>query len=139
MDEFIDTIEGFRAQIEKTDAVEELMGLEGNIRNTYYKAWPNIIDQEIEFERRVKQPPDNMINALISYLNSMVYTTCLSELYHTQLNPLISYLHEPGERRFSLSLDLAEIFKPIFSDRIIFTILNRQQITEKDFMMEVNC
>ena len=139
VDEYINTIEGFRAQIEKTEAVEELMGIEGNIRNTYYKAWPTIIDQEIAFERRVKQPPDNMTNALISYLNSMVYTTCLSEIYHTQLNPLISYLHEPGERRFSLSLDLAEVFKPILSDRTIFTILNRQQITEKDFMTEVNC
>ncbi len=138
LDECINTIEGFRTQIETTGSVEELMGLEGNIRNTYYKAWPLIIDQEIEFERRVKQPPDNMINALISYLNSMVYTTCLGEIYHTQLSPLISYLHEPGERRFSLSLDLAEVFKPILSDRTIFTLLNRQQITEKDFMTEVN-
>ncbi len=138
LDEFINTIEGFRSQIEKTEAIDELMGIEGNIRNTYYKAWPSIIDQKIEFERRVKQPPDNMINALISYLNSFVYTTCLGEIYHTQLNPLISYLHEPGERRFSLSLDLAEIFKPILGDRIIFTVLNRQQITEKDFMTEVN-
>ncbi len=138
LDEYINSIEGYRAEICKTSAVDELMGLEGNIRNTYYKAWPIIIDQEIEFERRVKQPPDNMLNALISYLNSMVYTTCLGEIYHTQLSPLISYLHEPGDRRFSLSLDLAEIFKPIFSDRIIFTLLNRQQITEKDFMAEVN-
>src|SRR3989304_6048436 len=136
--EFINSIEGYRSQIEKAGSVEELMGIEGNIRNAYYKSWPVIIDCEIEFERRVKQPPDNMVNALISYLNSLVYTTCLGEIYHTQLNPLISYLHEPGDRRFSLSLDLAEIFKPILSDRIIFTLLNRQQIDEKDFMKEVN-
>ncbi|MCC7203090.1 MAG: type I-B CRISPR-associated endonuclease Cas1 [Nitrospirae bacterium] len=134
----INTIEGYSSQIASSDSVDGLMGIEGNIRNAYYKAWPTIIDQEIEFERRVKQPPDNMVNALISYLNSLVYTTCLGEIYHTQLNPLISFLHEPGERRFSLSLDLAEVFKPIFSDRIIFTILNRQQISEKDFMTEVN-
>ncbi len=138
LDEYINAIEGFRAQMEKAEAVDELMGLEGNIRNTYYKAWHIIIEQEIEFEKRVKQPPDNMLNALISYLNSMVYTTCLSEIYHTQLSPLISYLHEPGDRRFSLSLDLAEVFKPILSDRLIFTLLNRQQIDEKDFMREVN-
>lgn len=138
LDAYIEAIEGLRIQIDAIDTVEELMGLEGNIRNTYYKAWPIIIDQEIEFERRVKRPPDNMVNTLISYLNSMVYTTCLGEIYHTQLSPLISYLHEPGERRFSLSLDMAEIFKPILSDRTIFTLFNRQQITEKDFMSEVN-
>lgn len=136
--EFIDTIDGYRLQIENCTDVAELMGIEGNIRNLYYKTWPIIIDQKIDFEKRVKQPPDNMINTLISYLNSMVYTTVLGELYHTQLSPLISFLHEPGSRRFSLSLDLAEIFKPIFSDRIIFTLLNRQQLSEKDFMKEVN-
>lgn len=138
LDEYITAIDEYRSQIEKTTAVDELMGMEGNIRNTYYKAWPVIIDQKIEFEKRVKQPPDNMVNALISYLNSMVYTTCLGEIYHTQLNPLISFLHEPGDRRYSLSLDLAEVFKPIFSDRIIFSVLNRQQITEQDCMKEVN-
>jgi CRISPR-associated protein Cas1 len=138
LDTYINSIDELRTNIEKQNTIEELMGLEGNIRNTYYKAWPNIIEQEIEFERRIKQPPDNMINALISYLNSLVYTSCLSEIYHTQLSPLISYLHEPGDRRFSLSLDLAEIFKPILSDRIIFTLLNRGQISEKDFLSDVN-
>lgn len=138
LEECITVIEGFRARIEKAEAIEELMGLEGNIRNAYYKAWPAIIEQDIEFERRVKRPPDNMVNALISYLNSIVYTTCLGEIYHTQLSPLVSYLHEPGERRFSLSLDLAEVFKPILADRLIFTLLNRQQLAENDFMTEVN-
>jgi CRISPR-associated endonuclease Cas1 len=56
----------------------------------------------------VRRPPDNMINALISFANSMVYTACLGEIYKTQLNPLISFLHEPGTKRFSLSLDLVE-------------------------------
>ncbi|MBU0463855.1 MAG: type I-B CRISPR-associated endonuclease Cas1b [Proteobacteria bacterium] len=137
LNSYIAEIEALGAKIKETSAIDELMGIEGNIRNTYYRSWPLIIDQKIEFEQRVKQPPDNMINALISYMNSLVYTTCLSEIYHTQLSPLISYLHEPGERRFSLSLDLAEIFKPILSDRTIFAMLNRQQIGEKDFMKEV--
>lgn len=135
--EQIGAIEALCKETENADDVDVLMGLEGNIRNTYYKAWPLIIDQKIEFEKRVKQPPDNMVNALISFVNMMVYTTCLAEIYHTQLSPLISYLHEPGERRFSLSLDLAEVFKPILSDRTIFSLLNRQQLAEKDFTKDV--
>jgi CRISPR-associated protein Cas1 len=59
-----------------------------------------------------------------------MYTTCLKEIYRTQLDPAISFLHEPGERRFSLSLDLAEIFKPIIIDRLIFRLFNRQQLQE---------
>ena len=46
-----------------------------------------IINQEIDFTKRVKRPPDNMINTLISFVNSLIYTSCLSEIYSTQLNP----------------------------------------------------
>ena len=83
-------------------------------------------------------PPDNYINSLISYVNSLIYTKILSEIYKTQLNPTISYLHEPGVRRFSLCLDLSEIFKPLIGDRLIFSLLNRNQITEKSFTRELN-
>ena len=60
----------------------------------------------------------------------MMYSACLTEIYRTQLNPTISFLHEPGDRRFSLSLDLAEIFKPLIIDRIIFRLFNRRQLDE---------
>ena len=86
----------------------------------------------------MKNPPDNEINTLISFVNSLIYTTVLSEIYKTQLNPTISYLHEPGVRRFSLSLDIAEIFKPLLGDRLIFSMLNRGQITKKDFTEGLN-
>lgn len=54
------------------------------------------------------------------------------------MNPTISYLHEASERRFSLCLDIAEIFKPIIGDRLIFSMLNKKQITEKDFEEGLN-
>ena len=83
-------------------------------------------------------PPDNMINSLISYVNSLIYSKTLSEVYHTQLNPTISYLHEPGVRRYSLCLDISEVFKPLIGDRLIFSLLNRKQITEESFTQELN-
>jgi CRISPR-associated protein Cas1 len=96
------------------------------------------VNQEINFEKRIKRPPDNMINALISFVNSLVYTTCLAEIYKTQLHPAISYLHSAGERRFSLCLDIAEVFKPLIADRLIFSMLNKKMLTEKDFERESN-
>lgn len=125
-------------KIRDMPSVESLMGMKGNIRRIYYKTWNKIIKQEVNFNKRVKRPPDNMINSLISFLNSLIYTTTLSEIYKTQLDPTISFLHEPGEKRFSLALDISEVFKPIIVDRMIFTILNRQEITEKDFDQESN-
>lgn len=135
---YMKEIEFLRKQIGLTKNVEELMGVEGNIRKLYYDTWNIIINQDIAFEKRVKNPPDNAINSLISYVNTIIYTRVLSEIYKTQLNPTISYLHEPSERRFSLCLDIAEIFKPIIGDRLIFSMLNKKQITEKDFENGLN-
>lgn len=136
--EYLRDVDSLRKQIGKTKTIEELMGVEGNIRRRYYAAWNVIVNQEIKFEKRVMHPPDNMINSLISFVNTLIYTKVLSEIYHTQLNPTISYLHEPGVRRFSLSLDIAEVFKPLIGDRLIFSLLNRKQITEDSFTKELN-
>lgn len=136
--QYMEEIEHLRKQIPLCNDVQELMGIEGNIRKTYYDSWNTIINQDIDFEKRIKNPPDNAINSLISYVNTIIYTRTLSEIYKTQLNPTISYLHEPSERRFSLCLDVSEIFKPILADRLIFSMLNKKQITEKDFEEGLN-
>lgn len=138
LSEYIESIQKYRNKFDDCKEINELMGIEGNIRKKYYEAFNIIINQDINFEKRIKNPPDNMINSLISYVNSLIYTTVLSEIYHTQLSPVISYLHQPGERRFSLSLDIAEIFKPLIGDRLIFSMLNKNQITEKDFQEDLN-
>lgn len=134
----MELIKSLQNEIEKVQSISELMGLEGNIRKIYYSVWNILVNQEIEFEKRVKRPPDNMINTLISFINSLMYTTCLSEIYKTQLNPVISYLHSAGERRFSLCLDISEIFKPLIVDRMIFSLLNKNIITEEDFEKDSN-
>lgn len=134
----INEIETLRNAINHTETTNQLMGVEGNIRDRYYGCWKEIVGQEFTLEKRVKHPPDNAINALISFANGLVYATVLSEIYHTHLNPTISYLHGPGERRFSLALDLAEIFKPIIADKMIFKLLNNRQIQEKHFRRELN-
>lgn len=136
--EYMKNIDSLRAGLVGVKSIQELMGIEGNIRKKYYAAWSVIINQEIEFDKRVMHPPDNMINSLISFVNSLVYTMTLSEIYHTQLNPTISYLHEPGVRRYSLCLDISEVFKPLIGDRLIFSLLNRKQITENSFTKELN-
>lgn len=135
---YMSEVDDLRRKIPDTNSIQELMGIEGNIRKHYYAAWNVIVDQEIHFEKRVMHPPDNMINSLISFVNSMIYAKVLTEIYHTQLNPTISYLHEPGVRRFSLCLDIAEVFKPLVGDRLIFSLLNRRQITEDSFTKELN-
>lgn len=131
---YIDRIEAYlqNMSVQPPADVSVLMGIEGNIRQAYYEAFETII-QGFEMGNRSKQPPSNEINALISFGNMMCYTLCLDQIYHTQLNPTISFLHEPGYRRYSLALDIAEVFKPILVDRLIFSLLNKKQIQTRDF------
>jgi len=136
--DYIESFDKFYNAVDEQGSIQALMGVEGNARDTYYSAFPLIIKQEIDFEKRVKHPPNNMINALISFCNSLVYSLIIKEIYKTQLNPTISYLHQPSARRFSLALDVSEIFKPIYADRIIFDLLNTNQITQKHFDKDLN-
>lgn len=124
-------------EIEQADSIPALMGAEGRLRDAYYRAFNQILQLETPFLRRVRRPPDNLVNALISFGNSLLYAAVLSQIYRTPLHPTLSFLHEPGTRRFSLALDLAEIFKPLVVDKMIFTLINRQMIGEEDLMSEV--
>lgn len=132
-------INSIKKEVESLDYVEDiqtLMGIEGRIRKTYYKSFNKILKNGYSFDKREKRPPKDPINALISFGNSIMYTNVLKEIYKTQLDPTISFLHEPSSKRFSLSLDIAEIFKPLIIDPIIFSLVNNRRLTKKDFIYE---
>ncbi len=139
MSTHVAAIEEERTRIMLARDIPTLMGIEGTIRKLYYAAWPLILSASwAEFTRRVKRPPDNPINALTSFGNSMCYTLALGEIYRTPLSPLISFLHEPGARRYSLSLDIAEIFKPILCDRLLFKLVNNGELRPQHFEEKLN-
>lgn len=133
----ITRIEALIALLPGAYNIEMLMGLEGNIRISYYEAFDTVIN-DFEMGNRTKMPPSNEVNAMVSFANSLCYSLCLDMIYHTQLNPTISFLHQPGERRYSLALDISEVFKPLLADRLIFSLLNKKQIQQDDFDRKVN-
>ena len=135
----IGLIGDLRARAAEVSAIDELLAAEGNARRLYYDAWNAIIDDEtFAFAGRERRPPSNPINALISFGNSMLYVRALSALYQTQLDPRIGFLHATNQRSFSLNLDLAEIFKPILVDRVIFELVNHRRLNKRDFGMELD-
>lgn len=129
-------IDAYRKNLKSADSLEQIMSIEAHVRKVYYSQWSEITGWE--FEARSTRPPGNSLNALISFGNAMTYTTVLKEIYYTALDPTISYLHEPSERRFSLALDVSEIFKPVFVDRLIFRLINLKIINESHFDSRVN-
>jgi CRISPR-associated protein Cas1 len=134
MEKDIQRIGEFEQQLDDCSDICELMAVEGNARECYYKTFDIIIDnKDFVFEQRTRRPPKNHLNSLISFGNSIMYTLVLSEIYKTHLDPRIGFLHATNFRRFSLNLDIAEIFKPILIDRVIFSLISKKMITKKDF------
>lgn len=133
----IDEIKNLADTLSQAISVEQIMGIEGNIRQLYYSAFDIVLD-DFTMGNRSKQPPQNEVNALISFGNMMCYVETLRAVHQTQLNPTISFLHTPGERRYSLCLDISEIFKPIIVDRVIFKVLNKHALSKSDFDWKLN-
>jgi len=133
VDEYISKIENVTVEGQN---IVDIMNREAQIWSHYYKSFNSFI-RGFKMERREYHPPGDELNALISYGNSLLYTATLTEIYNTYLHPSISYLHEPSERRFSLALDLADIFKPVIVERVIFTVINNGIIKKSDFNKEL--
>ena len=125
-------------ELEAVEKISEVMNVEARIRQEYYALWDETLPEDFKIVKRTRRPPQNKMNALISFLNSRIYATIVSELYNTQLSPTISYLHEPGERRFSLALDLSEIFKPIIADRVANRLVKQGIIKKEHFREDLN-
>lgn len=134
IDDIIAKLENYSEAALQCTEIAELMGIEGNSRTKYYEFFDRLIqDEDFKIVSRSRRPPSNKMNALISFLNSMCYILALSQIYRTHLDPRIGFLHETNFRRFSLNLDVAEIFKPILVDRLIFSLINKREIQAKHF------
>ncbi len=116
---------------------EKLMGCEGYFRELYYERLDAILGEDFKIGKRTRKPPSNRGNALLSFGNALLYSTIVSEIYRTPLHPGISYLHKPFERRFSLALDIAEIFKPFLVDRLIVYLVNKRILKPHHFREEL--
>lgn len=137
LDGVIEDLEAAAARVDESLPINELLGTEATARKAYYRSFNEILPSEFQLTQREYNPPPNEINSLISFGNSLVYANCVSAIRATALDPTISYLHEPGERRYSLSLDLADLFKPVLADRVLFRLVNRNQISDADFETEL--
>lgn len=129
----------FNLKIKEIDSINQLLQLEGELWQRFYSEFKNILPEDFVMNKRVKRPPDNPINALISFGNSLLYTRTVTAIYNTHLDQRISYLHEPSEGRFSLSLDISEVFKPIIVYKAIFDLVNNKRLkVDKHFEKSVN-
>jgi len=132
-----DAIQKISELIEKENyamSINQIMLLEAQARQIYYQTFVKIVkDENFMFIRRTKRPPKDEINACISFGNSILYNEFLNIIWMKGLDPAIGIVHATNRRNYSLNLDFADIFKPIISDLVIFTLLNRKMLNINDF------
>lgn len=138
LEEELRDLERLLGEANACEEINVLMGIEGNAREIYYMSFNKLFnDHEFLYDVRSRRPPKTKLNTLISFGNGLLYATILGEIYKTHLDPRIGYLHSTNSRKFSLNLDMSELFKPLFVDRVIFTLVNKSMLDGRDFSREL--
>ena len=123
--------------VNEAGSVNDLMRIEAAARVSYYAGFNEIISsEEFRFTKRTRRPPQDPLNALISFGNTWLYNRIATEIQKTSLDIRIGIVHAANRRSRSLNLDIAELFKPVIVDRVIFTLINKHIITEKRYFRE---
>lgn len=126
-------------RLDKAEDIKQVLQAEGETWQRFYSSFQYFLPEDFIMNKRVKRPPDNPINALVSFGNSLLYSKTVSVIYQTHLDQRISFLHEPSEGRFSLSLDLCEVFKPAIVFKTIFDVVNNRKLqVDKHFEKKLN-
>ncbi len=133
--EVIANISRFIQRLNEAPSINALMTIEAQARQQYYQAFNYILeDPDFIFRKRTRRPPEDPLNAMISFGNTLLYQRIANDINRTSLDIRIGIIHAAGSRPESLNLDLADLFKPIIVDRAIFTLINRKMLKRDDFV-----
>jgi CRISPR-associated protein Cas1 len=122
-------------------SLETIRGHEGEAAATYFAAFDAMVrsdDPAFQFATRSRRPPLDPINALLSFVYSLLLHDCASALAAAGLDPAVGFLHVDRPGRPSLALDLMEEFRPALGDRLVLALINRGQVTPKGFVREAS-
>ncbi len=122
--------------------VDSIRGVEGESARRYYSVFDHLVLGKMKdvfrFSGRSRRPPLDPINALLSFLYTVLLHDCRSSLETVGLDPAVGFLHRERPGRPSLALDLMEELRPVFADRLALSLINRGQLSNKDFDTSVS-
>ncbi len=124
-------------KIETEKNLDILRGIEGDSAETYFSVFNDLIISQKEsfvFTKRNRRPPQDNVNALLSYVYTLLYHDMISACEVAGLDPAAGFLHRDRPGRCSLALDLMEEFRAVFADRIVLNLINRKELTSSQFI-----
>lgn len=139
-----DSAEMLRAQTEllhTAESIDSMRGIEGTAAAIYFRAFDDMLktnDPDMQFERRSRRPPENRINALLSFVYMLMKNDVQSALESVGLDPAVGYLHTLRPGRPSLALDMMEELRGALCDRFVISLVNLKQIQSGDITIESN-
>jgi CRISPR-associated protein Cas1 len=142
--ELMQTVKNLKRIIDKLlleDNLDTLRGMEGEAAQAYFSVFDHLIlvnNPSLHFSGRSRRPPLDAINALLSFIYTLLTHDCRSALESVGLDPAVGYLHRDRPGRPSLALDLVEEFRPLFADRLALSLINRKQLGARDFRVMDN-
>lgn len=122
--------------LDPTYTVDQLRGIEGTFSKEYFSVFNDLITTQkdaFQFTQRSRRPPMDNVNAMLSFLYSMLTNDLRSACEATGLDAAVGFLHRDRPGRPSLALDLMEEFRPVLVDRLVLSMINRQQVKPSGF------
>lgn len=134
LEEMINHMEKYINRLNECKTVDELMLVEANAKQYYYSSFDVILNSDdYKFEKRSKNPPENEINAMLSYGYAILYSHYLAVLDRSSLHPQISFIHSLEKNCDSLQYDLADVTKSVIIDRLVLRLIRKRQISKDMF------
>ena len=127
--------------IQNSQSKDQLRGYEGEAATIYFGVFDQLILQQKKdfiFKGRNKRPPLDPVNALLSFVYTLLTNTITSALESVGLDPYVGYLHTDRPGRASLSLDLIEELRAVLADRFVLSLINRKMVMRKNFSQKEN-
>lgn len=121
---------------DRMHGVGAVFGVEGQGTAAYWRAFGALLNPPWQWNGRVRRPPTDPINAMLSYGYTILIHQALSQIAIVGLDPYIGFLHRPGLGKPALALDLVEEFRPLVVDSTVITVINNGMVTERDFVDE---
>jgi len=123
-------------ELPKARDLDEVRGIEGESTRTYFSTFSLMVRgdrQTFVFQGRNRRPPRDPVNALLSFLYALLVSDCAAGAQGVGLDPQVGFLHALRSGRPALALDLMEELRPVLADRLALTLINRREVTAKDF------
>ena len=128
-----------KKRILNADSIASLRGIEGEAATHYFSIFSRLLlnqKDDFVFEGRNRRPPKDAINAMLSFIYTLICNDMTSALETIGLDPYVGFMHTLRPGRASLALDMIEELRAYLGDRLVLSLINRKQITKHDFIKQ---